>query len=167
MQKKLWISAVLIITVLISGCIFQKENVNQNSTLNSGLIPQTDLPAGFTYMGIHETPVDIGGTSINATEGVYRYNNVEDVYVQVIKNDNPEDLIAKYKSSYNNVKYNPFMEISLNGHKATLVTDYTPVNGTEIPDYSIIWATEKAMIIVSSPASDNKTLIAIANATGY
>ncbi|MCZ7382374.1 MAG: hypothetical protein O8C64_12495 [Candidatus Methanoperedens sp.] len=167
MSKKLWISAVLIITVLISGCIFDKEKVNQNSTLNSGLIPQTGLPAGFTFMAIHETTQDIGGTSINATEGVYRYNNVEDVYIQVIKNDNPETLIAQYKSSYKDAKYDPFTEISLNGHKATQVMDYTTINGQNTQSYSIIWTTEKAMILVSSPTSDAKTLIALATATGY
>ncbi|MCZ7398993.1 MAG: hypothetical protein O8C62_04825 [Candidatus Methanoperedens sp.] len=165
MSKKLWISAVLIITVLISGCIFDKEKVDQNST--SGHIPQTDLPAGFTYMGIHETPVDIGGTLINATEGVYRYNNVQDVYIQVINNDNPENLIAIYKQRYSKVKYDPFKEISLNGHKATQVTDYTTINGNNTPNYTIIWATEKAMILVSSPTSDAQTLLAIATATGY
>ncbi|VVB92559.1 Uncharacterised protein [uncultured archaeon] len=164
MSNKLWISAVLIITVLISGCIFDKEKVNPNST--SEPIPQTGLPTGFTYMGIHETLVDIGGTSINATEGVYRYNNVDDVYIQVIKNDNPEDLIAKYKSSYKDVKYNPFKEISLNGHKATQVMDYSTINGKDTPNYAIIWATEKAMIIVSSPTSDNNTVVALATATG-
>ncbi len=164
MSKKVWISAVLIITVLISGCIFDNGN-NQNST--SGVIPQTALPAGFTYMGTHETHVDIGGNSINATEGVYRYNNVEDVYIQVIKNDNPEDLIAKYKQQYSNFKYDPFKEISLNGHKATQVTDYTTINGKDEPNYSLIWATDKSMILVSSPTSDVQTLLAIATVTGY
>lgn len=167
MSNKIWIPVLFIIAVLISGCIFDKEKVNQNSTLNSGLIPQTGLPAGFTYMGIHETPVDIGGTFINATEGVYRYNNVEDVYIQVIKDDNPENLIAMYKQRYSKVKYDPFKEISLNGHKATQVKDYTTINGNNTPNYSIIWATEKEMILVSSPTSDTSTLIAIATATGY
>ncbi len=167
MSNKLWISAVLIITVLISGCIFDKEKGNPNSTLNSGFIPQTGLPVGFTYMGIHETPVDIGGTPINATEGVYRYNNVEDVYIQVIKNDNPENLIAMYKQRYSKVRYDPFKEISINGHKATQVMDYTTINGKETQNYSLIWATEKAMIVVSSPTSDAQTLMAIATASGY
>jgi PBP1b-binding outer membrane lipoprotein LpoB len=163
MTKKLWISALLIITVLISGCIFDNGN-NQNST--SGIIPQTALPVGFTYMGTHETPVDIGGTSINATEGVYRYNNLEDVYVQVIKNDNPETLIGLYKSSYKNVKYNPFIEISLNGHKATQVTDYSTINGNNTPNYSVIWTNDSSMIIVGS-SPDASAILSLATATGH
>jgi hypothetical protein len=163
MSNKLLISVLFIITVLISGCIFQKGN-NENST--AGIIPQTGLPVGFTFMAIHETTQDIGGTSINATEGVYRYNNIEDVYIQVIKNDNPEALLAQYKESYKDAKYDPFTEISLNGHKATEVTDYTVLNGQNIPSYTIIWATDKAIILVSSPTSDAKTLVALATATG-
>jgi hypothetical protein len=167
MSKKLWISAVLIITVLISGCIFDKEKIDQNST--SGVIPQTGLPVGFTYMGTHETPVDIGGNSINATEGVYR-NNGDDFYIQVFENDKPQALLAEYKLQIQNEfksGYNPFTPISLNGHNATQVTDYTIINGKNTPNYSIIWTTEKAMILVFSPTSDAKTLIALATATGY
>ncbi len=128
------------------------------------LIPTTNLPAGFTYMGIHETPVEIGSFSINATEGVYR-NNGEDFYILVIKNDDPEALITQYKARYKNARYDPFKEISFNGHKATQVTDYSTINGKQTQNFAVIWATEKTMIIVNSPTADIQTVIALATAT--
>jgi len=163
MSKKLWISAVLIITVLISGCIFEKGN-NQNTTL--GVIPQTELPVGFTYMGTHETPVDIGGTSINATEGVYRYNNVEDLYVQLIRNNNPQELLIQYKSKYKEANYNPFEDVSFNGHNATKIKDYYIENATQVPYYSIIWTNGSSMIIVGS-SPDANAVLSLATATGH
>lgn len=155
---------LLITTALISGCIFDKDDKTTNPPAKE-LIPQANLPEGFTYMGVHETPVEIGGSSINAIEGVYR-NRGEDVYIQVIKTDDPEALIAQYKLRYKNVRYDPFKEISLNGHKATQVTDYSTINGQQKPNYAVIWAIEKAMIIVSSPTADAQTVIALATATG-
>lgn len=163
MSNKIVLMLILLVAgVFISGCA-DKDN-GTNPPVKPDLIPQTNLPDGFTYMGVHETPVEIGGSSINATEGVYR-NNGEDVYIQVIKNDNPEALINQYKQEFKNVRYNPFQEISLNGHKATQVTDYSTVNGQQKPNYAVIWATEKAMIIVSSPTADAQTVIALAAAT--
>ncbi|MFZ2410477.1 MAG: hypothetical protein WAW23_02795, partial [Candidatus Methanoperedens sp.] len=128
------------------------------------LIPTTGLPEGITFMGSHETYVEIGGSLINATEGVYR-NKGEDFYIQVIKNNDTDDLIARYKSMYKNVRYEPFQEISLNGHKATQITDYTTINGKQQPNYAVIWAIEKATIIVSSPTADIQAVIALATAT--
>lgn len=164
MSNKIVLMLILLVAgVFISGCT-DKDN-GTNPPVKPELIPTTNLPDGFTYMGVHETPVEIGGSSINATEGVYR-NNGEDAYIQVIENNNPVALITQYKAMYNNVKYNPFQEISLNGHKATQVTDYSTINGQQKPNYAVIWATEKAMIMVSSPTADAQTVIALATATG-
>ncbi len=163
MSNKFVLLILLVSAVFISGCT--DKNNGTNPPVKPDLIPTTNLPAGFTYMGVHVTPVEIGGSSINATEGVYR-NSGEDVYIQVIKNDNPEALITQYKTMYNNVRYNPFQEITLNGHKATQVTDYSTINGKQQPHYAVIWATEKAMILVSSPTADAQTVIALATATG-
>ena len=164
MSNKFVLLILLVAGVLISGCT-DKDN-GTNPPVKSELIPTTNLPDGFTYRGVHETIINIGSSSINATEGVYR-NSGDDVYIQVIKNDNPEALITQYKQEFKNVKYNPFQEITLNGHKATQVTDYSTINGKQQPHYSVIWATEKAMILVSSPtAADAKTVIALATATG-
>lgn len=164
MSNKSILLILLVATVLISGCIVDKgkETTNPNK---SELIPTTNLPDGFTYIGIHETPIYLGNSSINATEGIYR-NNGEDFYIQVIENDKPETLITQYKQQYKNVRYDPFKEISLNGHKATQVTDYSTVNGQQKPNYAVIWATEKAMIVVSSSTADIQTVIALATATG-
>jgi hypothetical protein len=159
-----YVLILLAATVILSGCVFDK-NGTTNPPVKPHLIPQTNLPSGFTYMGSHETPVNIGGSFINATEGVYR-NNGEDFYIQVINNSNPEALITQYKLQYKDAKYNPFTEISLNGHKATQVTDYSTVNGEQKSHYTILWATENAMILVSSPTADAQTVTALATATG-
>lgn len=163
MSKKLWISAVLIITVLISGCIFDKEKVDQNST--SGVIPQTGLPVGFTYMGTHETPLDIGDTPTNATEGIYKYNNVDDVYIQLINNNNPQELLRQYKLKYKDANYSPFEEVSFNGHSATKIKDYFMKNTTQVAYYSIMWTNGSSMIIVGS-SPDANAILSLATATG-
>lgn len=163
-KKFVWMSALLVV-VLVSGYAYYNSNGTVNPPAKPELIPQTGLPSGFTYMGTHETPVEIGGSRINATEGVYRYGG-EDVYIQVIENSNPEALIDQYKLKYKSVKYSPFKEISFNGHTATQVTDYTTVNGQQKPNYAVIWATDKAMIIVGSPTAGADTVIVLAAATG-
>ena len=163
MTKKLWISALLIITVLISGCIFDKK-VDQNPI--SGVIPQIGLPVGFTYMGTHETPVDISGTSINVSEGVYKYNNADDVYVQLIKNNNPQELLMQYKLKYKDANYSPFEEVSFNGHSATKIKDYFMKNTTQVAYYSILWTNGSSMIIVGS-SPDANAMLSLATATGH
>ncbi len=167
MSNKSILLILLAATVLISGCIVDKGKETTN-TNKSELIPTTNLPDGFTYMGTHEISVNISGTSMKATEGVYR-NKADDFYIQVIENDKPEALLALYKEQLKKEfksGFNPFQEISLNGHKATQVTDYSTVNGQQKPNYAVIWATEKAMIVVSSPTADIQTVIALATATG-
>lgn len=163
-KKFVWMS-VLLIAALVSGYAYYDSIGKTEPAAKLDIIPQVNLPSGFTYMGAHETPIDIGNSMINATEGVYRYNG-EDVYIQVIENSNPEALVTQYKQKYKSVKYSPFTEISFNGHKATQVTDYTTINGRQVPNYAVIWATEKAMIIATSPTSDANTVIALAAATG-
>lgn len=155
-------------TVFISGCIFNKDTgtAGTNSSKKMDLIPQTNLPSGFTYMGTHETEVDIGDSSLKATEGVYRTDKGDDAYIQVIEHDKPDSLVTMYKERYNNVKYNPFLEISFNNHPATQVTDYSTINGQQKPNYLVMWTTEKALILVSSPTTDAENVVALATATG-
>ncbi|VVB86850.1 Uncharacterised protein [uncultured archaeon] len=168
MSNKFILLIVLFITpVLISGCIFDKAK-GADTSVKSDLIPTTNLPDSFTYMGSHEIPVNIGSSSINATEDVYR-NNRADIYIQVIENDKPAALLAQYKFQKQKqfkTGYNPFQETSLNGHNATLVTEFSTVNGRQRPNYAVIWATGKAMISVGSPTADLQTVLAIAKATG-
>lgn len=169
MSKKIvWMPLLLIAAVLISGCIIDKNKGTPNPPVKSDLIPTTNLPAGFIYMGTHETPVYIGNVSINATEGIYR-NNGNDFYIQVIENSNPEALLAQYKLQLKEEfksDFDPFQVISFNNHQATQVTDYDLINGQQKQHYSVIWATENAMIIVASPTADIQTVIALATATG-
>lgn len=154
-KKIIWIPLLLITAILISGC----------TTTSTDLIPKKDLPDGFTYIGSHEIPFDIGG--INATEGIYRHNG-DDLYIQVIENNNPQALLAQYKEQIQKEfksDYNPFTPISINGHDATQVTDFNIVKGQPKKEYTIVWATGKDMILVASPTADLQTVITLANAT--
>lgn len=153
---------LLVTTVFIAGCL-DKDN-GTTPPAKPELIPTTGLPEGITFMGSHETSLEIAGSLINATEGVYR-NKGEDFYIQVIGNNDPDDLIARYKSMYKNARYDPFQEIYLNGHKAIQITDYSTINGKQQPNYAVIWATGKTAIIVSSPTADIQSVIALASAT--
>ncbi len=168
MSNKIILLSILFATaVFISGCINNDEP--QVNTQESAFIPKTNLPSGFTYMATHETALEIGNTSINAAEGVYRY---KDGYfrIQIIKDDNPVALMTQYKlqlkERYKN-DYNPFAEIYLNEHKATQVTDYSIINGQQTPLYTVFWTNSSYMIIVTSEEpTDAWVVIALASATG-
>ncbi len=158
---------LLITPVLIYGYIFN-QGKGVNTAASTNLIPAANLPDSFTYLGSHGTPVNIGGSSINATESVYRSNG-NDLYIDVIENNNPQALLAQYKEQIQNEfksKYNPFTPISLNGHDATQITYFDIVKGQQIPDYMVVWITGKAMISVASPTADLQTVITLAKATG-
>ncbi len=159
-KKIIWIPLLLIAAILISGC----------TTTGTDLIPKTNLPPGFTYVAVHSdnsTTMNIGGSLVNYTEGVYNYNG-DDLYIQVIESDNPQALLAQYKLDVQKEfksNYDPFTPISINGHDATQVTDFDLVKGKQKPFYTIVWTTRKDMILVASPTADIQTVIALANAT--
>jgi hypothetical protein len=159
MSNKFVLLLLLFSTVLISGCIFDKEKAT-----NSNFIPQTNLPSGYTYMGTHEVSIDIGNLSLSAVEGVYRYNG-NDLYIQAINNDNPNALIAEYKLIYKDANYDPFENVTVNGHTALKVTDYAIINGQQKPKYTVLWSTGKFMIIVG-PSTDSNSVMALATVTG-
>jgi hypothetical protein len=159
-KDKFVLLLLLFSTVFISGCIFDKGK----GTINSDFIPQTNLPSGYTYLGIHETSVGIGNSSLSAVEGVYKYNG-DDLYIQTINNDNPDALIAQYKLKYKDANYNPFENVTVNGHTALKVTDYPTVNGQQKPKYTVMWSKGKFLIIVGS-STDSYTVMALATVTG-
>ena len=159
MSNKIIVMAVLLVTaVFMSGCIFDNEDEPVS-------VPDSDLPDGFTYLGTHETDVEIGDTSMAATEEVYRNGNGEDIYVQTIESDNPGGLITQFKTRYKDANYDPFKELSFNGHTATQVKDYVTLNGKQEARYVIIWATETSLMIVGS-SKDNNSVLEMAIATG-
>ncbi len=166
MSNKFVLLLIFLITaVFISGCI---DGNKPPETTGPTLIPTTGLPAGFTYMGTHDVDIEIGGKSVNATEGVYR-NGEDDIYIQVIENEKPDALMEQYKSDFKKLfksDYNPFEEISFNGHTATKTTDFITMGGGQKTRYSIIWVTGKSMVIVGS-SSDIKAVTALATATGH
>jgi len=152
MSNKILVMVVLLVTaVFMSGCI--SDNGDEPVS-----IPDSNLPDGFTYMGTHEANVEVGDTSMAATEDVYRNNNGEDIYVQTIKSDKPGGLVTRFKSKYKDANYEPFKEIRFNGHVATQVTDYVTFNGRQEPRYVIIWATETSLMIVGSSKDENDVL---------
>jgi hypothetical protein len=166
LRKIILLSMFLATMVFISGCIDDKNNenpVNVTETIKSEQIPTANLPSGFTFMAMHETNVDIGNSSRKAIEGVYRVNG-DEVYVQVFNSETPEALIDEYKSQYKDANYDPFIEISINGHKATQVKYYIIINGTQIPKYNLIWTTKNSMIKVGSSV-DAQKVIDLATAT--
>ena len=166
-KKYILLSILLISSVFFSGCVFENKN-KPNQTIGPDFIPRTNLPAGFTFMGIHETTINIANSTVSGFEGVYRYGG-EDIYIVAIKHNAPVDLLAQYKKDLRKdfkADYDPFEEISINGHSATKFTDIIILDGKNVPRYSIIWANKGYMIQVGSFADVNP-VIALASATGY
>jgi len=166
-KKYILLSILLISSVFFSGCVFENKN-KPNQTIGPDFIPRMNLPAGFTFMGIHETTMDIGNSTVSGFEGVYRYGG-KDIYIVAIKHDAPVDLLAQYKKDLSKdfkPDYNPFEETSINGHSATKFTDTIIMDGKNVPRYSIIWANKGYMIQVGSLADVNPVIV-LASATGY
>lgn len=166
-KKYILLSILLISSVFFSGCIFENKN-KPNQTIGPDFIPRTNLPAGFTFMGIHDTTINIANSTVSGFEGVYRYGG-EDIYIAAVKHDDPEALLSQYKAdlrTHFRKDYNPFEEISINGHSATKFTDIIILDGKNVPRYSIIWANKGYMIEVGSFA-DIITVVSLASATGY
>ena len=145
--------------VFISGCLDDKTNdpVNKTGTITSDQIPTTNLPPGLTFMAVHETEVDIGASSRKAIEGVYRSDG-DEIYIDVFNTEMPEAFIDEYKAYYKDANYDPFTEISINGHNATQVKYYITKNGTQIPKYNIIWTTKNSMIKVGGSVDAQKAI---------
>lgn len=160
--------------ILVSGCIDEtKPPVNgTDNPINNSVppkyeqIPRTNLPSGITFLDVHETDVEIGNYTKNAVEGIYRTDVDDDeVYVQIINDENPSALINEFKSYYKEANYNPFTEIKINGHNATQVTYYRVENGKQIAKHTIIWATKDSMIKVGG-SIDAMKMVSLSSATG-
>ncbi len=166
-KKYILLSILLILSVFFSGCVFENKN-KPNQTIGPDFIPRTNLPAGFTFMGIHDTTINIANSTVSGFEGVYRYGG-EDIYIVAIKHDAPVDLLAQYKKDLRKdfkADYDPFEDISINGHAATKFTDAIIQNGKIEPRYTVIWAKSGYMIQVGSFADVNPVIV-LASATGY
>jgi hypothetical protein len=170
MSKKIIILSIFIAaSILISGCITDKTNGakgNETKTIKSDIIPTINLPSGFTFMAVHDADVEIGNSSKKATEGVYRTEQGEDIYIQVFETEKPEELLDEYKAQYKNEGYDPFTEIYFNGHKATKVMYYFTSSGESVPKYNIIWTINNSMIKVGS-STDAQKVINLATATNH
>jgi hypothetical protein len=152
-NKRILLSIFITASILISGCITDTNNGtkgNDTKTNISDIIPTINLPSGVTFIDVNnEANLDIGNSSRKAIEGIYRSNTDEvDINIDVVNTETPEALIAEYKSQYKDANYDPFTEISINGHKATQVKYYITDDGKEIPKYNIIWTTKNSMIKV-------------------
>lgn len=162
LKKFALIPLLLIITVIFAGCIS-----NKSDNTKSEFIPVDNLPVGFTYMGSHETTIDVGGVSLKALEGIYRQNNVNDVYIQVNETDKPDQILNQYmEQTKQQFKSATFEDISINDHNATKIT-HIPTIKEQRPSYTIIWTTKNAMILVTSSTADLQAVIALATATKH
>ncbi len=173
MSKKYIIISILSIfiavSILFSGCIADKNNgtkVNETKNISSDIIPKINLPSGFTFLAVHDADVEIGNFSKKATEGVYRTEQGEDIYVQVFETEKPEELLEEYKAQYKDEGYDPFTEIYFNGHKATKVMYYFTSSGKSVPKYNVIWTINNSMIKVGS-STDAQKVINLATATNH
>lgn len=165
-KKYILLSILLIAPVLLSGCIFENDN-KMNQTETPDFIPQTNLPAGFTFLGINnDFKMNIENSTFKGVEGVYR-NGGEDIYIQTIKNDNAGVLLSKYREELRQkFKNDPFEEITINGHPAVKFNDVRIIDGKQQMRYSIMWAKQDYMVQVGSFA-DFVTVVSLASATGY
>ncbi len=164
-NKYILLSILIIASVFLSGCIDDKT---ANTATPPDFIPKTNFSSGFTFMGIHDTKVNIAGSMQSGFEGVYRYGG-EDIYVVALKNDDPEALLARYKADIRAQypkDYNPFEEISINNHPATKVSDLSVSNGKEEKKYRIIWAKEGYVVEVGL-STNADAVNSLATATGY
>jgi len=162
--KSVSLLILLAIAVFISGCL---DNGTKVDNPGSDVIPKTNLPTGFTYLGVHDIQMVIGGNPMNVTEGVYRYNG-DEIYIQAIKNNDPSSLLSQYKEDLRKEyksDFNPFEDIQLNGYEATKITDYSIIKGEQKARYSVVWANDKYMFLVGK-SFDNNSLMALATATG-
>ena len=166
-KKHILLTMLIIASVFLSGCVFEKTS-KANETIGTDFIPRTNLPTGYTFMGIHDTQTEIANTTVSMLEGVYRYGG-EDIYIQAFKHDNPETLLSQFKADQMKrfrEDYDPFEDISINGHAATKFADVGILNGKEQKKYSIIWAKGDYMVMVGS-SSDPMIISTLASATGY
>lgn len=168
-KKSIILTIFIAASILISGCIFDKYNGttgNETKTINSDIIPTINLPSGFTYMAVHDTIIENGNFSHKATEGVYRTDQGEDIYVQVFETEKPVELLDEYKAQYKDEGYDPFTDIYFNGHKATKVMSDSTSNGKSVPKYNVIWTFNNSMIKVGS-STDAQKVINLATATNH
>lgn len=153
------LSMSLAVIILFSGCITDNgKPVNETGNAKYKQIPTTGLPPGVTFMDVHETGVQIGDSSREAIEGIYRSDtDTDEIYIQVFNTENPQILVDEYKLKYKDANYEPFTEVSVNGHKATQVKYYVTKDGKQVPKYNLIWITKDSMIKVGG--SENVTKV--------
>lgn len=108
--------------------------------------------------------------SLVGAEGVYKYSDGSDFYVNVVEledSDSAEGLIFAYKSSFKQLSTgNRFVEEPLNGHFATKITDHVTVGGDQVPRYSYIWQNETFVFLVNGNTEDAALIKELAEATG-
>jgi hypothetical protein len=170
-NKYILLSILIIGSVFSSGCLFENNN-NSNNKANQSIGPdfiiKTNLPPGFTFEAIHDINAKIGNSYINGSEGVYKYGG-KYIYIQAFKSDDADALFSQYKEDLREdfrKDYNPFEEISINGHAATKFNDFRVENGETQPRYNIIWAKGDYLVQVGS-SSDPMIVFSLASATGY
>jgi len=170
--KKMAILTVLILTIILSGCIDDSTDDDNlpDQDVNSLVIIE-NLPEGYEILGTYPDFSEYNNdyeNIIDSGEGLYRDQNNNDVYLDVIEFDtesNAINFIEEYKSRKESVtKEDIFSTVIINGKSVTRMKTYSISQGTQEPRYSFFWNDNKYVYIVKSNSNDENSALNIVKA---
>lgn len=166
----------------MSGCLSNDQGTDKEVS-SVALTPQElivvkELPTGFEYLGAPPMSVEaaqqdyVAAAGIkSAAEGLYKYSDNIDLYIDVIAMDNmtaAQDFISQYKSGFKELPAGDrFTEESFNGHSSTIIKKYVVSGGRDVPRYIYIWNNNNFVFVVSGATDDSTLLRTFAESTGY
>ena len=141
------------------------ETFTNSSAPNTADIVVENKLAGFEYLDALPTSIDDIKSEYADITGIVDvvgaiYQNTDSVEVHVIlveceDNTVAEEFVNQYKSGFPPlVRGTRFVEESFNNHFATRITDYSTVNGEQIPRYTYIWYNEIFVFIIKGNTAD-------------
>ena len=166
--KKAIFLTILILAIISSGCIKGTDD-DTDHTIDQGinsLVVVADLPGGYEFLGTYpdfsEYDKDYENI-INSGEGIYKDQNYNDVYFDVIEFDtesNAINFIEDYKSRKESATNGDiFTTPAINGHSVTRMKTYSISKGTQEPRYSFFWNNNNyVFIIISNSNNENSAL---------
>ncbi|HUV82771.1 MAG TPA: hypothetical protein VMW53_06840 [archaeon] len=166
------ILTVLILTIILSGCIDDSTDDDNlpDQDVNSLVIIE-NLPEGYEILGTYPDFSEYNNdyeNIIDSGEGLYRDQNNNDVYLDVIEFDtesNAINFIEEYKSRKESVtKEDIFSTVIINGKSVTRMKTYSISQGTQEPRYSFFWNDNKYVYIVKSNSNDENSALNIVKA---
>lgn len=167
--KKVIFLTILILAIISSGCIKGTED-NTDHTINqsiNSLVIVSDLPEGYEFLGIYPDFSEYDNdyeNIINSGEGIYKDQNYNDVYIDIIEFDTESNailFIEEYKSRKNETL---FEILTINGHTATMMKTYSISKGIQEPRYSFFWNDNNYAYIVKSNSNDENSALNVVKA---